>query len=330
MNAPIGSRPIAGGPSPYQVDLAAGPTPDGRDLHFGPLTFYRDRSPDGLLPVLFDPEDGGGTAVRLSVQAGSYTGALFDLADVVNDRCELRGPKHPLGSDAWYGFSVRVPADFPIRPLRCVVAQMKMPYDASGDGSPALALRIEDGRWLATVEHLYEPDDQKLGRFLSTPVNGRCASGTPAFDHSNFNKYNGLTDFQVRALLATDADDVSSDQRAREFASFTTGVVVERHAPLPGSPIGAGWTDFVVRALSSGIKNKDGVVELYAEGELVARAHGEFGYPSTEGEAAQYFKVGPYRNNDQLWGSGVASLEYRHLRRGQSLSETLEAVPTVA
>ena len=303
--------------------------PPRADLRFGPLTFYRDRSPDGLLPVLFDP-GGGGRAVRLSVQTGSYTGPLYEPADVANDRCELRGPKHPLGTDAWYGFAVRVPADFPVLPLRCVVAQMKMPYDASGDGSPAFALRIEDGRWLATVEHLYEPNDQKAGRYLSDPTDGRCGSGAPAFDHSNFNKYRGLTDFQVRALLASDADELSPEVREREFGRCTTGVAVERHANLPRSPVGAGWTDFVVRATSSGAKDRDGIVELYVDGGLVARARGEFGYPSTEGEPEQYFKVGPYRNNDLRWGPGVASVEYRNIRRGRALNEVLPLQPNIS
>ena len=122
------------------------------------------------MPVVFDPGDGGGKAVRLAVQAGTYAGPLDEPGDVANDRCELRGPKQVLGVDTWHGFSIRVPAGFPVRPLRLVVAQMKMPYDASGDGSPAFALRIDEGRWIATVEHLYEPEDRKAGRFLSGQI----------------------------------------------------------------------------------------------------------------------------------------------------------------
>ena len=86
----------------------------------------------------------------------------------------------------------------------------------------------------------------------------------------------------------------------------------------------------MVRATSSGVKDRDGVVELYVEGKLVARATGEFGYPSTERDPVQYFKVGPYRNNCSLWGSEPASLEYRNLRRGASLSEALESKPVLA
>jgi hypothetical protein len=77
----------------------------------------------------------------------------------------------------------------------------------------------------------------------------------------------------------------------------------------------------VVRIHSSGRKDVDGRIELYADGALIATAIGEFGYPSMEGEPVQYFKVGPYRNNDALWGLGPAALEYRNLRRGATAAE---------
>ena len=309
--------------APYAVDLEQGPVADGEDWHFGPLTFFRRKSPDGLLPTIIDPGDGLGKAVRLAVKTGAYVGPLADDADRSNDRCELRGPKQRLGTDVWHGFAIRVPPGFPVRPLRCVVAQMKMPYDASGDGSPAFALRVDNGHWLATVEHLYEPDDKKAGRYLSDPVGGVCCAeaGVPAFDHSNFNKYVAPTDFQVRALIASDGVAAPSDVAEHEFARCTTGVGLVPGADLPVLRIGGGWTDFVVRIRSSGVKNQDGIIELYADGALVAEARGEFGYPSTDGEPVQYFKIGLYRNNDLAWGTEVAALDYRNIRRGRSAAE---------
>ena len=96
---------------------------------------------------------------------------------------------------------------------------------------------------------------------------------------------------------------------------------MQRVVDLPTLAIGGGWTDFVVRIHSSGRKDVDGRIELYADGALVATATGEFGFPSTDGDPVQYFKVGPYRNNDALWGQGPAALEYRNLRRGATAAE---------
>ena len=154
--------------APYWLDLDVGPIPRGEDLLFGPVTFYRRRSPDGLVPEVFDPGDGGPKAVRLAVRAGAYAGPLYEPADVANDRCELRGPKQRLGVEVWNGFSMRVPPDFPVRPLRCVVGQMKMPYDAGGDGSPAFALRLDGGNGFGArairARHVFECDHRRATR----------------------------------------------------------------------------------------------------------------------------------------------------------------------
>jgi hypothetical protein len=95
--------------------------------------------------------------------------------------------KTRLGADVWYGFSIRVPVEFPKRQLRCVVAQIKMPFDDDGGGSPAFSLRIDDHRFIVTVEHLYEPEDKANNRFLSDPPNGACRLPSAlALDHHDF------------------------------------------------------------------------------------------------------------------------------------------------
>jgi len=297
------------GPGEPLVDLKNG------DWRLGPLVFYRRKNPDGLVPRIVDASDGSGEALRLAVRSGAYDGPLDVEADRANDRCELREPaKSLLGAEIWYGFNIRIPADFPRKPLRFVVAQVKMPYDDEGNGSPAFSLRIDDGQWVATVEHLYEEVDAKDHRFLSTAVDGACGlPAAPAYDHHDFGPGG---DRQVRAVLARDVAGLPEHLRRYECTLCTTGVKLATFGRLP--PADGRWSDFILRIASSGVKDKDGVVELYADRELVARAEGELGFAREDAppQYPQYFKVGPYRNNDPAWGRSTAAIELRDLRRG--------------
>lgn len=260
---------------------------------------------------------------RITVRSGAHDGPIDDVKDCGNDRCELRGPKQKLGTDVWNGFSIRVPADFLVVPLGRIVAQMKMPYDAGADGSPSFALRIDDGQWTVTAEHLYE-FDWKQGCFLTPSCQGHCQSGqgVPAHDHSNFNKHDGVTDYQVRAYVGSQAPGLPG-HILQVATKCTTRVVVERQADLPMLELGGGWTDFIVRMRSFGVRGIDGLLELYIDGALAIRATGEFGYPDVTVPPTQYFKLDPYRTSDAGWGGGVAALDYHNIRRGRSLEKVL-------
>jgi hypothetical protein len=293
----------------YKIDLNEEP-----DISFGSLTFYRKKNPDGIVPVIADSCDGR-KAILLGVKTGAYNGPLDEPSDNANDRCELREAKSLFGTEVWYGFSIRIPEGFPIRPLRFVVAQLKMPCAPSEDISPAFALRIDNGHWLATIEHLYEPKDKQQGRYLSEPNDGDCGlHAALAFDHHNFDaSRRGQTDYQVRAILALDGAGLPAHLRECEFTKCTTGVEVHRHALLPS--LSRSWVDFVLHFAPSGIKDVDGLFELYANQSLIAQAWGEFGFAGTK-TPDQYFKIGPYRNNDSKWGEEVAAIEVRDIRRG--------------
>jgi hypothetical protein len=239
----------------------------------------------------------------------------------------MRDPAKPYPTEAWHGFSLRVPDDFPNAPLRCVIAQVKMPYDDRGNGSPAFALRIDEGQWVATVEHLYEPQDEQDHRFLSAAVNGACGiPAAAAYDHHDFSDDANLRDWQVRAVLATDAAGLSPYLKRYEFSDCTTGVRLVTCGRLP--PADGRWSDFLLHVAPSGEKNVDGLVELYCEGALIAQAWGELGYAPAPG-LTQYFKVGPYRNNDPRWGDTVAAVEVRNIRRGRTKA-SVEAPPAGA
>ncbi len=100
---------------------------------------------------------------------------------------------------------------------------------------------------------------------------------------ANGNECRVLLAYQSEPAPQPDSLDLTSGEPCR------SDVVVERFAPLP-SPFGA-WTDLVYRI--KGSAGTDGILELWADGALVARATGRIGYP---GGGKQYFKFGPYRD----------------------------------
>jgi hypothetical protein len=241
-------------------------------------------------------------------------------SDNVNDRCELREAKLPFGTEVWYRFSIRVPNTFPERQLRFVAAQFKLPYDVSESGSPAFALRIDNRHWLATIENLYEPKDKMYGRYVTDPINGDCGlHAVPALDHHNFDQLRGDTQFQVRAVFAADAEGIPPHAKIMEFTMCTTGSEIHKHAALP--PVDDKWTDIIFHFSPSGAKDIDGLFKLFVNEKLVAQAWGEFGYADKKVAQDQYFKIGPYRNNDPAWGPDEAAIEVRNVRRGSTAAD---------
>ena len=314
----------------FDIDL------DAPDFDTGPLRFTRNHCQNGMVPRIIAAADGG-KAIVLEVGRGKY--ALewpYDLDDLNYERCELREAKeHPtkLGTHSFYGFSLRVPENFPKRELRCVIAQIKMPYEDTNLPSPCFALRIDNGQLVATIEHLYEFDDPVDHGYLSDPLaSGICQTGAVlAQVHHNFDRDSPDYCLQMRALLATDATGLPPHLLAQDFTHCTSGVKIATRGFLP--PADGRWSDFIVEIYPSGQKNVDGGLRLYVDGCLIALAQGEFGLPqaSATGDfAQQYFKIGPYRNLADNWGLEPAGIEVRHLRRGSNLVEVLLAQPLVS
>lgn len=285
---------------------------DGEDLQVGPMRFSPAKNPDGIPPRIIESSDGSGKALQLAVMAGAYSGSLDDPKDGdENDRCELREPdKIAMGSDVWHGFSMRIPPEFPDVGERCIVAQVKMPYADDGSSSPAFALRIDSGRLYATVEHIFQPEDAHL---LTPPDGGVCAlPAARAFPHEKFTSNPADTVVQVRALLASETSALPPHMQA-QFAQCTSAVKLESFASIPAAD--GRWIDFIVHVDSSDSMSHDGIVELFVDGVLIARARGEFGYCGCV-EKRQYFKIGPYRNSSAAWGTEAAAVEIRDVRRG--------------
>jgi hypothetical protein len=323
-----------GNPLDYEVYITHPLIPG--DIGYGAMTFFRNKNPNGFSPTLHRDDDGS-SWLRLAVARDAYLGAT-DGDPSKCDRCELRDDKLPLGTPVWYSFELRAERGFPIVDARCVCAQIKAPYYDADGGSPLFALRIDRGRYVATVEHLYEPKDvdfingSEVARYVKPYEGpGSCAAAVRALDHHVFG--NSISDFkelQVRALLATDAQGLSPHLED-EFRWCTSLVKLNRGIPLPNDI--HRWSRFTILVAPTSIKDEDGILQLLVadpqngSDHLIAEATGEFGHagdpdPSANtgpspGTGLQYFKLGPYRDKLAIWGGDAAAIHVRNIRRGR-------------
>ena len=87
-------------------------------------------------------------------------------------------------------------------------------------------------------------------------------------------------------------------------------IEVERFADLPAAD--SGWIDMVYRIRAD--PGGDGLVEVWANGERIARATGAIGY---EGMRQQFFKFGPYRDPADY----PMTVYFDNFRRGASFAQ---------
>lgn len=303
---------------------------------YSKMTFYRNRNPNGFAPELHREADGR-LSLKLAVARDAYIEATSGDYQRC-DRCELRDPKLRLGTPVWYSFEIRADPEFPVVNARCVCAQIKAPYYDEDNGSPLFALRIDRGRYVATVEHMYEIKDTAIvdGIEVSThvtpcsPYSGEPSGGkVRALDHHVFgNTARDFKELQVRAILATDSRPLPTHIE-ESFRWRTDLVKVIPGRPLPDDIYS--WRRFTIRVAPTNIKDQDGVAQLLVfdpvsrKDELVATAVGEFGhtgYPDPDndgplpGTGWQYFKIGPYRDKINIWDRQPAAIYVRNIRRG--------------
>lgn len=186
------------------------------------------------------------------------TAAAYEDDD--SERAEMwEPPKHrlPFGTEVWYGFSMRVDGTVPTDDnRRLVIGQWKQ----AGGKSPFLAQRFGNRNFHITFQQ----------------------------DAANGNECRVLLAYQREPAPQADSIDLTTGEPCQ------SDVVVQRFAPLP-SPFEA-WTDLVYHIKGSAGANgsgTDGVVEVWANGAMIARAIGRIGYA---GGGKQYFKFGPYRD----------------------------------
>jgi len=183
---------------------------------------------------------------------------------------EARALQLPSGSDVWYAFSFKLSGDIPRRgSTRWVVGQWKQ-ETAAIDPSPFLAQRFDNGVFHVTIED-----------------NGcRTAIASAEGDFNTASLATGELPLKgVWAGLGL------LEPEAPVSCSTDIGIQPGAASRLP-NPHGS-WVRMVyhMRAALDG----QGLVEVYANGDLVVRANGSIGYPTRAG-ARQYFKIGQYRD----------------------------------
>lgn len=184
-----------------------------------------------------------------------------------------------FGQEAWYGFSMWIAGgsapygDF----NRVVLGQWKASYGRTAiDYSPFLSQRLTGGFYHITLDvdaRLRVEDD---GAPKTCRVLLAFTSGPPSHLESELD-------------LARPAGCESRNEHDSFDLVPAEPIRIERHAYLPW-PFDR-WTDLIFRVKGG----EHGIVQIWADGILVATATGWIGHKAAAG-TRQYFKFGPYRD----------------------------------
>ena len=269
--------------------------------------FYKDNAEQASGKVEFqsgDVHEGHG-ALTLSVRPGCKPGD-----EHCSERAEVWEKAAVFSNydrEVWYAFSMKLADPVPQDDHRYVMAQWKRAIipGAPGDFSPFLALRLNKGRLVATIEG----DETTVFDAGGTERPGGCLNGE--------GRANGRLDLlQTRTLVAVEA---GSD--FPQYGGFTQCApkiqVIARGAGLPRAD--SGWIDFVF-AVKPGPRG-GGHIEIAANGQWVATVLGRFGHKGAGLGSAQYFKFGPYRAAHE----GTWTIHYDAFRRGPKCGDVAAA-----
>nr|WP_298687925.1 heparin lyase I family protein [uncultured Dongia sp.] len=207
------------------------------------------------------------------------------------------GPK--FGDDLYYGFSMWI--DRVSAPkgddTRLVIGQWKAPID----DSPFVAQRFTGGHYHVTLDVDAAERDPATGRPYGCKL-------LLAFEEDM-----ALAEGLKRTTPTRCEPKLGGPQIPLTPAQ---PIAIERLAYLP-DPFGQ-WTDLVFRVKGG----ENGTVEVWANGQLVARATGFIGHGGAAGQP-QYFKFGPYRDP----ASFATTVYLDNLARGASFAEVDPSLP---
>jgi Polysaccharide lyase len=231
------------------------------------------------------PETATVTSFRWSPSPASCLSA--DKADLYRsddvERAELWENKEfapRFGEEAWYGFSMWIDSSsVPYGDLhRVVLGQWKANHasDPKVDYSPFLAQRLTGGFYHITLDvdakaRTNDDGEPKTCRILLAFMSGPPSSADPELDLKR--PLQCETRHQHSNLDLIPADPIQIDREA--------------YLPRPFNR----WTDLIFRVRGG----KDGIVQVWANGVLIATARGWIGHKAAVG-SKQYFKFGPYRD----------------------------------
>lgn len=279
--------------------------------------------PEGAIAVSSEVARSGRQSLRLTIEATPFGTASWsprptsclingrenEYESDATERAELWesfdfGPR--FGDDLYYGFSMWIGRDSAPagEPTRLVIGQWKAPID----DSPFLAQRFTGGSFHVTLDvdaiETHAETGLPLGcKILLAFDAAHLASATP-----------GATPQPVTLDHPARCEPRVNATKAPPVIAHP--VKIERFAFLP-SPFDR-WTDLVYRVRGG----PDGVVEIWADGTLIARASGWIGHAGAAGQV-QYFKFGPYRDP----ASHETSVFLDNLARGRSFAAVDPAHP---
>ena len=268
----------------------------------GAISLSRDRARTGAQALklrIREPVFGTATWVPKATSC-LIAGRYAEYTPDEKERAEIWesfdfGPK--FGDDLYYGFSMWI--DRASAPkgdnTRLVVGQWKAPID----DSPFVAQRFTGGLYHVTLDVDAAEHDPDTGRpygcklLLAFEADmGAATLGTPARCEPKF------------------GGPLTPLTPARPIA-------IERFAYLP-TPFGR-WTGLVFRVKGG----ENGAVEMWANGNQIARAVGFVGHLGAHGQP-QYFKFGPYRDP----ASYATTVYLDNLARGTSFAAVDPASPS--
>lgn len=265
--------------------------------------FYKDNAEQASGKVEFQGSEvhEGHGALTLSVRPGCKPGD-----EHCSERAEVWEKTLVFSNydrEVWYAFAMKLADPIPQDEHRYVMAQWKRAIipGAAGDFSPFLALRLNKGRIIATLEG----DETSVFDAGGAQRPGGCLNGE--------GRANGRIDLhQTRTLVAVEA--------GTEFAAYDgftqCAPKVQVIARGPGFPrADSGWIDFVF-AVHPGPRG-GGHIEIAANGVWVATVLGRIGHKGAGLGSTQYFKFGPYRAAH----AGTWTIHYDTFRRGPACAD---------
>jgi len=203
-----------------------------------------------------------------------------------------------FGDDLYYGFSMWIDRDS--APLgddtRLVIGQWKAPID----DSPFVAQRFTSGLYHVTLDVDAAEHDPATGKPYGCKL-------LLAFEQD-----------MAKAQSLTLANPLHCETKKGGPANLMPAheVKIERFDFLP-APF-ARWTDLVFHIKGG----PDGIVEVWADSKLIARATGFIGHDGAFGQP-QYFKFGPYRDP----ASFATTVYLDNLARGDSFAAVDPSMP---
>ncbi|WP_350334195.1 polysaccharide lyase [Coralliovum pocilloporae] len=273
-------------------------------------------TPDG---VLFYKDNEEQRAGRYEFQSKVVRSGKQSISLMVEQRCadhdkgcseraelwERNDLRLPYGTGTWYGFSINVAKPVPKDNIRHVLAQWKRAIDrpSGRNSSPFFAIRMREGIIYATAEtHLLEPLKNPDGSIKRV-----CDPGEARI-------WNRPEDGQSRIFVA--ANPAMYLMRLDEYSACTDQVTVSRNGfEIPDAE--SGWVDYSVYVEPDPEGN--GRIEFFTNGKHIATVTGAIGHRNLGPN--QYFKVGPYREGNEIpW-----TLHVDDFRRSSSCKDVLPA-----